>query len=117
MPQLPTKDPNSVVQPDGEDPNSAPAEDSNGAPGGDDVIGLIKNIGMGMQMLSEVIQGSGMPGPIMEKAQALLAGFDSLVGDLKGGSQEGGSQSTPQMGSPESSGRTSASPANPGMRG
>ena len=94
-------------------PEQAAAPQEQGASGGDQLTDLITNIGTGMEMLAEVVQSAGLPGPVVQKLGALLEGFKSFAGDLAGGAQP---QQASQLASPEQGG-AQASPANPGMRG
>jgi hypothetical protein len=112
MPVLPMKDPNAQAAAPAEE---APApEGAEPQEGGDKLSDLISNIGTGMSMLTEIIQGAGLPPQVSDKAQALIAGFESLAGDLAGGPQQ--PQGAPQMSAQEAGG-AAASQANPGMRG
>ncbi len=99
-------------------PPAAPEQAAAAQPqeeGGDEIGSLISNLGTGMQMLVEIIQASGAPAPLVEKAGALMEGFSSLADELAGGqapAQGGASQMVAQE-----MGGAKASPASPAMRG
>jgi hypothetical protein len=96
-------------------PGGAPQE--GGGQTENQVADLVTNLGSGLTMFVEALQGSGAPPEVMEQAAMVLEGFKGLTDMLGGGGggpqQQGGGQA---MGSPEAAG-AAASPANPAMRG
>lgn len=82
--------------------------------GQDQLSSLISNLGSGLQMLVEVVEGAGAPPQVAQQAAALLEGFSALTDALGGGAPQQGGGAAQAVA--QEAGGAKASPVGPGMR-